>query len=290
MCRSSEDVEPLVSQDSQTIVNQASSFRSTKSTVLSFNRPSQNQNYQSFFIVRHGHRQDEEDPDWPKTTDRPWDPPLSAQGRVEAKRAADRFKDWNIDIIVCSPFLRCLQTSAEIVSVLKLPPTSWIVAWNLAEVCMPSYLFLDDTTADQYRRQSIDKWMWQGKGISEAISDFANQERAITGIEGTPSVWEGLSPPHWPEKMADGEKRFMKALKSIESEFSDKTVLVVTHGDALRTLVTENVAGADVKAVKHLGYIPLVRQAFQGRWGPWRLGAESGSTGVDWDVKKQITI
>jgi hypothetical protein len=36
---------------------------------------------QLLLVMRHGHRQDEEDPEWDTTAARPWDPPLSALGR-----------------------------------------------------------------------------------------------------------------------------------------------------------------------------------------------------------------
>lgn len=34
-------------------------------------------------VMRHGHRQDEQDPVWHRTAQRPWDPPLSKKGREQ---------------------------------------------------------------------------------------------------------------------------------------------------------------------------------------------------------------
>ncbi len=39
-----------------------------------------------------------------------------------------------IDLVVTSPFKRCLQTSAEIVAALGLPADCWLADWGLSEV------------------------------------------------------------------------------------------------------------------------------------------------------------
>jgi hypothetical protein len=36
-------------------------------------------------VMRHGHRQDEQDPVWHRTAKRPWDPPLSVKGREQVR-------------------------------------------------------------------------------------------------------------------------------------------------------------------------------------------------------------
>lgn len=41
---------------------------------------------QMMVVMRHGHRQDEEDPAWHVAAERPWDPPLSQQGREQVGR------------------------------------------------------------------------------------------------------------------------------------------------------------------------------------------------------------
>jgi hypothetical protein len=62
------------------------------------------------WVMRHGHRQDEADPTWTVSSERPYDPPLSEEGRLQAfetgKVLAERA---HFCAIVCSPFLRCLQ-------------------------------------------------------------------------------------------------------------------------------------------------------------------------------------
>lgn len=40
---------------------------------------------QRLYVMRHGHRQDEEDEVWHVSAGRPWDPPLSAKGREQVR-------------------------------------------------------------------------------------------------------------------------------------------------------------------------------------------------------------
>jgi len=68
------------------------------------------------WAVRHGQRQDTVDPDWELTADRVHDPGLTELGRWQAWRCGRYFADRGItfDAIYCSPFLRAVQTTAEI--------------------------------------------------------------------------------------------------------------------------------------------------------------------------------
>lgn len=63
------------------------------------------------WIVRHGSRKDFEDPEWHRTAARPYDPPLSEEGRRQAQETGRRLVRENITHIWSSPFLRCVQTA-----------------------------------------------------------------------------------------------------------------------------------------------------------------------------------
>lgn len=52
----------------------------------------------------------------------------------QAREAGQLFKEKNIDYVLTSPFLRCLQTSAEIVDELGLAQGRWLVVWPMCEV------------------------------------------------------------------------------------------------------------------------------------------------------------
>lgn len=61
-------------------------------------------------VMRHAHREDEDDEAWPIMAARPWDPPLSQLGRRQAKEAAQLLAaqqgELQIDFVVTSPYLR----------------------------------------------------------------------------------------------------------------------------------------------------------------------------------------
>ena len=78
------------------------------------------------WAVRHGQRQDTVDPDWELTAAREHDPGLTELGRWQAWRVGRFFADHNIEFeaIYCSPFLRAVQTTAEIYCELGQP--AWL--------------------------------------------------------------------------------------------------------------------------------------------------------------------
>jgi broad specificity phosphatase PhoE len=87
-------------------------------------------NTQSIFIIRHGDRYDYAHPEWRETATRKGDPSLSSLGHRQA-RETGQFLDNLLskegihakDItFLSSPFLRCIQTSNEILSEFKQTP------------------------------------------------------------------------------------------------------------------------------------------------------------------------
>lgn len=76
---------------------------------------------QRLYLIRHGQREDFEDPTWPQRSPRPYDPPLSATGFRQVKDVGQALKDQGIQAIYSSPFLRALQTADAIAAALNLP-------------------------------------------------------------------------------------------------------------------------------------------------------------------------
>ncbi len=66
------------------------------------------------WLARHARRQDFDDPQWAAGSPRPYDPPLSEDGRRQARTMADRLVIESIDHLFSSPFLRCVETAAAI--------------------------------------------------------------------------------------------------------------------------------------------------------------------------------
>ena len=76
---------------------------------------------QIVWVARHGNRLDFVNPEWFNTAQRPYDPPLSDDGVVQAQQLGQRLKSENITHIFSSPFLRTVQTAAQVAQALDLP-------------------------------------------------------------------------------------------------------------------------------------------------------------------------
>jgi len=76
---------------------------------------------QIVWIARHANRLDFVNPDWFNTAERPFDPPISDDGTVQAQQLAQRLQTENITHVFASPFLRTVQTANQVAQVLDLP-------------------------------------------------------------------------------------------------------------------------------------------------------------------------
>ncbi|KAF3321261.1 Histidine phosphatase superfamily (branch 1) [Carex littledalei] len=70
--------------------------------------------------MRHGDRIDQFNDMWSRRAQRPWDPPLARDGFERAWSTGRKLRQIGFPItrVVVSPFSRCLQTAAEVVSAL----------------------------------------------------------------------------------------------------------------------------------------------------------------------------
>lgn len=74
--------------------------------------------YQNVVIMRHGERLDNVDPMWASTAVRPWDAPLAESGRVrvfQMGQVIHQSLKFPLHRIIVSPFLRCVQSVAELI-------------------------------------------------------------------------------------------------------------------------------------------------------------------------------
>lgn len=76
---------------------------------------------QIVWIARHGNRLDFVNPEWFNTAERPYDPPLSEDGIVQARQLGQRLLGESIAHIFASPFLRTVQTASMVADALDLP-------------------------------------------------------------------------------------------------------------------------------------------------------------------------
>ena len=78
--------------------------------------------YQNVVVMRHGDRFDNFERSWTATASRPWDPPLYKDGLVRAFDTGRTFLDllgFPFHRVLVSPFLRCVQTAAQVIKALS---------------------------------------------------------------------------------------------------------------------------------------------------------------------------
>lgn len=135
--------------------------------------------------MRHGLREDEVDCTFAQKSNRPWDPPLASRGRNQAASVVSLIQGLNIDYIVSSPFLRCLQTSAELLVGLGLDLDHLIIDGSFSEIYGPRTLTGFDP---KYSRTSLESWMWNGAKMEVAIDAFIRNEPCFCGINGSITI------------------------------------------------------------------------------------------------------
>eukprot|EP00930_Biecheleria_cincta_P007422 TRINITY_DN108639_c0_g1_i1.p1 TRINITY_DN108639_c0_g1~~TRINITY_DN108639_c0_g1_i1.p1 ORF type:complete len:465 (-),score=73.30 TRINITY_DN108639_c0_g1_i1:180-1574(-) len=179
-------------------------------------------------VVRHAERADApyalyEGAAWTRSSDcQRWrfDPPLSDDGELGALETAAVVKGFvekagsSIDIVVTSPYLRCVQTAATICKALG-EETRLMIDSSVGEIFGPS-IFGETEPQNNHLRPPSDLF----------------QECERRGVKKYCPRQLGEA-PSWPEDVHDGRQRFAESfLKYVErSCCSSNNFMVVTHGD-----------------------------------------------------------
>lgn len=112
----------------------------------------------TIWLARHGRRLDFDDPAWVRSASRPYDPPLSPEGRRQARAIADRLARVPIAHLFSSPFLRCVETADPIAERLGLTIrierglSEWLSSEWFPE---PPGLFLTCELAERFPRVDV---------------------------------------------------------------------------------------------------------------------------------------
>jgi len=215
-------------------------------------------------VMRHGARLDEAEPGWAAAAARPWDTPLSAHGAAGAAAAAPAVAaallPGAVALICSSPFLRCLQTAAACQACL---PGGCAVDLSLAEVCSSRLLpGLPAATLGA----PIGDWLWGAAGGGWHL-ESGRLPPAVAAAVGTPSglpapalagraASAGPAPAHG-ESVTAAHARYAAALMALAARHAGSSVLVVTHGEAVRAAVRLADTRADAYAVEPLGFVAL---------------------------------
>lgn len=211
---------------------------------------------QNLFVMRHGERMDNYDPDWILSAPRPWDPPLTDRGKPQARETGKRLRDWNITRVICSPFLRCIQTAAEVVTALcavqdqplAIDPSKVKVSieYGLCEVM--NYIAIRNPPSSSDISWTLDR------SELEAILPAGTMDHSVE------PVWPEL--PHWQEKTENAHERYTKTIQALADKFPRDNVLCVTHGEGVGVSVSAFKKDVIVHAVDYCAYSHSQRSIF----------------------------
>jgi broad specificity phosphatase PhoE len=175
---------------------------------------------QHVFIMRHAEREDDIDAGWARTAERPFDTPISAAGKTEARAAGERLRRIAppIRVVVTSPFLRCVQTAVAVCEGMNYG-TAIVVDNGLSEVHSACTM----KGADISKPAAL--------GLPGLASLFPGRLRANP---------KGVPMPEWGEEKGAGGsayERFVGSLQRLAAQYHPDPVLLVTHGDAVAACV-----------------------------------------------------
>lgn len=252
---------------------------------------------QSLIVMRHSERQDDTDPAWVNSADRPWDPPITERGKEIAFEVGRtlRTEAWEITRIVVSPFLRCVQTAAEVIGALaavQLPgpqdsrkditiDSSRIkvsIDYGLGEVMNP--LAMRDTVSRKGKGVKDDLWLLPLEEL-EALLPTGTLDRGAVPIMAKLATY--------PESNEAADARFARTFDAIADRYMDENVLCISHGEAVSVSVSR-LLPVTVYEVKYCGFSWAQRPVCAGGdeegdsrpAGEWELLTDSGVTGISW--------
>ncbi|GLC34494.1 hypothetical protein PLESTB_001255200 [Pleodorina starrii] len=177
-----------------------------------------------FIVMRHGRREDTDNPLWQVQARFPFDTPLSASGK-EIMEAANRLKQAGrtIDVVYTSPFLRCLQTSEQLIRALGCENIPVFVHQGLSEVHSPHLLFKASRPSLSQRARY---WLWRASYSSHsrpARQRFTRKARILDGS------W-----PQVPESEYSATLRFRQVILELAAKHPGQQVLLVSHGKSVQ--------------------------------------------------------
>ena len=154
---------------------------------------------QQIWVVRHGNREDFQNPGWARTAQRPYDPALSADGETQAQEVGLSLRAEPIDCIFASPFLRTIQTASHIADALDLPV---YLEPGIGEI-LPNVQAMPELLPQEERAQRFPRIDWDYSAVGSLT---------------------------YPESSEQGHERAAAAAHALTTRFPQQNLLMVTHG------------------------------------------------------------
>ncbi|XP_051132789.1 uncharacterized protein LOC127252593 isoform X2 [Andrographis paniculata] len=237
---------------------------------------------QNVVVMRHGDRMDNAVPDWAASAPRPWDPPLDGAGKVRAFRTGEKFREelgFPIHRVFVSPFLRCLETAAEVVAALcggvgvadcsnsnggvDFDPSKVKVSVEYGLSEMMNSRAIRTTVAPKDGKFSFDIFK------CEAVLPDGTVDRTAE------SVYKEL--PRWEETAKVARARYVEVIKTLADRYPSENLLIITHGEGVGACVSEHVEVENVRVcgVQYCAYSVSHRFMSRGHDGDFVLSPKS---------------
>jgi isoleucyl-tRNA synthetase len=157
-----------------------------------------------YFVMRHGETECNVRGEVSSTVNN--DDNLTSKGIEQVEKSANELKNKNIDIIITSPFVRTRETTELLADKIGFDKEKIIFDDRLHEMSVP---------------------MYEGKLWSEYHNDFPKTvENFSKSLEGN-------------ESYEDVRRRSMSVLYDIENKYSNKNILIITHGSPVWQMFSE---------------------------------------------------
>lgn len=194
-----------------------------------------------FLIIRHGQSTanlEERYAGW-------YDAPLTELGRKQAAITTDYIlKNYHVDAVYSSDLIRAVETVKEIAALANVP------------------------LVKEKALREIDGGEWERKQVEEIAREYPEQAY----------LWKtdiGKARPTGGESFAELQVRIDSAFRKIAAENDGKTVVVASHGGAIRTMqcLFENVPIEDMRKVPWTPNASVSEVNYEnGKYTPVRLG------------------
>jgi broad specificity phosphatase PhoE len=210
-------------------------------------------------VIRHGERLDwnmrDRGENWIPTADRPWDPPLTDQGREQANalglalpKILETLNLPSIAAVYSSPFYRCRQTASELcasddklkvkveVGLTESINLFWFQSWAMSgsdgtwgygkDDCPDAHL-LDPETLHPLSKQPVQPLLdWKQGGADPILENKMDLDYVSKTSVDTPY---SLHPPKFEDINIPGQ-RMHHTLNQLSEFHPNETIVLVTHG------------------------------------------------------------
>ncbi|KAK4741318.1 hypothetical protein SAY87_024906 [Trapa incisa] len=218
--------------------------------------------HQHVIVLRHGDRLDDFLKSWTSKSARPWDPPLHVDGHVRAFKTGLVLQpnrlNFRIHRVISSPFLRCVETAAHVISGLcsvdedsgGLSSTSLDPSKIKASI---EYGLCEILHRKPNRLNFPEDWDW-GFNLSELEQKLP---AGTVDPEFKPVIPEL---PKREEELSEGVDRFTRVTLALADKYPSDNLLLVTHGAGLRSVFPMFMKGMKLRDADYCSRFELRRE------------------------------